>query len=319
MTNSTNNKFYLMSAIFKKILRRIREPNLICLDIFNTFSRRLNDETFLKWRFLIMMGERLDLKNPKTFNQKLQWLKLYDRNPLYTTLVDKVKVKDYVAEKIGAEYIIPTLKVYSSPEEVKLGELPEKFVLKTNHDGDSLGVFVCKDKNVFDFERAINVLSNNLNRNYYWVGREWPYYDVKPCIFAEEYKEDDSGELMDYKFFCFDGKVKAIFVATERSTGHVKFDYYDRDFNHLDFVQSHPMSGRNIPKPLNYDQMIDVAEKLSEGIPHVRVDLYNCGGMIFFGEMTFYHYGGMIKFHPKEWDYTFGSCLNLPDKKYGAE
>ena len=302
-----------------KVANRLRHPYLIALDVFNRIAPRLDDEHFLRYRFRIVMGKKLNLKDPESYNEKIQWLKLYDRNPLYTTLVDKVAVKDYVASRIGEEYIIPTLKVYSSPEDVKLDELPEKFVLKTNHDGDSLGVFVCKDKSTFDFEKALAQLTKNTQRNYYYTGREWPYKDVKPCIFAEKYEEDESGELMDYKFFCFEGKVKAIFVATERSTGHVKFDYYDRDFNHLDFVQSHPMSGKNIPKPQNYDKMIEVAEKLSGGIPHVRVDLYNCSGKILFGEMTFYHYGGMIKFHPEEWDYTFGSWLTLPEKKYGAE
>ena len=261
------------------------------------------------------MGKRLDLKNPTSYNEKLQWLKLYDRNPLYTKLVDKVAVKDYVASIIGNEYIIPTLKVYKSPEEVRIEDLPERFVLKTNHDGDSLGVFVCKDKKNFDFNKAISILSKNLQHNYYYTGREWPYKNVNPVIFAEEYKEDEFGELRDYKFFCFNGVVKALFVATDRSVGHVKFDYFDRDFNHLDFTQSHPMSNVTLKKPDNFEKMIELAERLSKGLPHVRIDLYNCNGRIYFGEMTFYHYGGMIKFHPEEWDYKFGSWLQLPKYK----
>lgn len=298
--------------MLNKIFNRIKNPQLIVLDFFNKFSKYLNDEQFLRYRFRIVMGKRLDLKNPTSYNEKLQWLKLYDRNPLYTKLVDKVAVKDYVASIIGNEYIIPTLKVYKSPEEVRIEDLPERFVLKTNHDGDSLGVFVCKDKKNFDFNKAISILSKNLQHNYYYTGREWPYKNVNPVIFAEEYKEDEFGELRDYKFFCFNGVVKALFVATDRTVGHVKFDYFDRDFNHLDFTQSHPMSNVTLKKPDNFKKMIELAERLSKGLPHVRIDLYNCNGKIYFGEMTFYHYGGMIKFHPEEWDYKFGSWLQLP-------
>lgn len=298
-----------------KILNRIKNPNLIALDVFNRFSNRLDDEHFLRYRFRIVMGAKLNLDAPRSYNEKLQWLKLYDRNPLYTQLVDKLAVKDYVSKIVGEDYVIPTIKVYSSPDEVKLDDLPEKFVLKTNHDGDSLGVFICKDKNTFDFDKALHVLSSNLKKNYYYAGREWPYKHVKPCIFAEKYEEDETGELRDYKFFCFNGLVKASFVATERSSGHVKFDYFDREFNHLNFTQSHPMSSMAISKPENYDKMIEIAEQLSKGIPHVRVDLYNCRGKILFGEMTFYHYGGMVKFHPEKWDYIFGSWLDLPSKK----
>lgn len=301
--------------MLNKIFNRIKNPQLIVLDVFNKFSKYLNDEQFLRYRFRIVMGKRLDLKNPTSYNEKLQWLKLYDRNPLYTKLVDKVAVKDYVASIIGNEYIIPTLKVYKSPEEVRIEDLPERFVLKTNHDGDSLGVFVCKDKKNFDFNKAISILSKNLKHNYYYTGREWPYKNVNPVIFAEEYKEDEFGELRDYKFFCFNGVVKALFVATERSVGHVKFDYFDRNFNHLDFTQSHPMSNVTLKKPDNFEKMIELAERLSRGLPHVRIDLYNCNGKIYFGEMTFYHYGGMIKFHPEEWDYKFGSWLQLPKYK----
>lgn len=305
--------------MFEKIVNRLRHPNLILLDLFNIVSKYIDDEHFIKYRFRIVMGKKININNPITYNEKLQWLKLYDRNPLYTTLVDKIQVKDYVAEIIGTEYIIPTIKVYESPSEIKLNDLPNQFVLKTNHDGDSLGVFVCKDKNTFDLDKALVTLSNNLKRNYYYTGREWPYKNVKPYIFAEKYEEDEYGELRDYKFFCFDGKVKAVFIATERSSGHVKFDYFDRDFNHLDFIQSHPMSDKQINKPANYEEMIIIAEKLSKGIPHVRVDLYNCNGRILFGEMTFYHYGGMIKFHPEEWDYIFGSWLSLPINKCNNE
>ena len=299
--------------MIEKIVARIKNPTLILLDFFNKVSKYMSDELFLRCRFRIVMGKKLDLKNPTTYNEKLQWLKLYDRNPEYTRLVDKIAVKGFVEETIGPEYVIPTLKVYTAPEDVNINDLPKQFVIKTNHDGDSLGVFVCKDKNTFDFKKALSSLSKNLKRNYYYTGREWPYKNVKPYIFVEEYKEDESGELRDYKFFCFNGIVKALFVATERSKGQVKFDYFDRDFNHLNLRQSHPTSDKPIPKPQNFELMIQLAEKLSKGIPHVRVDLYNCNGHIYFGEMTFYHYGGMIKFHPEKWDYIFGEWITLPN------
>lgn len=305
--------------MIKKITNRIKNPNLIALDLFNKIAKYLSDEDFLMCRFRIFMGKRLDLKNPKTFNEKLQWLKLYDRNPLYTTLVDKFAVKDWVASKVGIKYVIPTLNVYDSIDEINLAELPKQFVLKTTHYGDSLGVIVCKDKEKFDFANAKSRLQKSMELDYYKAGREWPYKNVIRRIIAEEYKEDQFGELRDYKFLCFDGVVKAMFVATDRSTGHVCFDYFDKEFNHLNLVQNHPMYGKPIAKPQNYEKMIELAEKLSEGFPHVRVDLYNVNGDIYFGEMTFYHYGGMIKFHPEEWDYTFGSWLQLPNTKLTNE
>ena len=220
-----------------------------------------------------------------------------------------------MANIIGEDHIIPTLEVWDCVDALDLSNLPDSFVLKTTHDGDSKGVIICKDKSKINIETVKSQLRKNMETNYYKFGREWPYKNVTPRIIAERYMEDESGELRDYKFFCFDGTVKASFIATERSTGHVKFDYFDRDFNHLDLIQSHPMSDKQIAKPQNYDEMLDIAEKLSKNIPHVRVDLYNCNGKIFFGEMTIYHYGGMIKFNPEEWDYTFGSWLNLPDKR----
>lgn len=302
-----------MNKIKRNLLLKNLLFRIIYLLVNKTFiGRVISDELFLKLQFRVIMGKSLNLRNPITYNEKLQWLKLYDRNPLYTTLVDKLAVKEWVCSRIGKEYVIKTIKVYNNVEEICLDELPNQFVLKSTHYGDSLGVIVCKDKSKFDIVEAKVRLQRSLQLDYYKAGREWPYKNVPRKIIAEEYKEDQSGELMDYKFFCFNGKVKAMFVATERSTGHVKFDYFDRDFNHLDFIQTHPMSTIAIKKPGNYEKMVELAEKLSNGLPHVRVDLYNCNGKIFFGEMTFYHYGGMAKFNPEVWDYKFGKWLELP-------
>ena len=304
----------MMKHFIDKLIFRIKNPRYILLDIFNLFSPLLSDKGFLKLRFRIIMGRKLDLISPRAYNDKLQWLKLYDRRPIYTTFVDKYAVKNYVAEIIGEEHIIPTLKVWDSVADLDLSDLPSSFVLKTTHDGDSKGVIICKDKSKIDLEAVRSRLRKNLKTNYYRFGREWPYKNVVPRIIAEKYIEDESGELRDYKFFCFDGIVKASFVATERSTGDVKFDYFDAEFNHIDMVQSHPMSEHIIKKPKNYDLMLEIASKLSAGFPHVRVDLYNCNGQVYFGELTLYHYGGMIPFYPEKWDYIFGSWLNLPVK-----
>ena len=272
------------------------------------------DKLYLKLLYRRVFNEKLNLENPQKYNEKLFWLKLYDRQPQYTMMVDKYAVKQYVADKIGEEYIIPTLEVWEKPEDIDWDKLPDQFVLKCTHD--SGGLVICRNKESLDKESAKEVLRRCLKRNYYWAGREWPYKNVPPRIIAEKYMEDKSvGELPDYKFFCFDGEVKALFIGTERGTGDVKFDYYDADFNHLDLVQEHPMSGKDLLKPQHFEKMKELAGKLSKGIPHVRVDLYNINGSIYFGEMTFYHHGGVIPFHPESWDYTFGSWIKLPKKQ----
>lgn len=273
------------------------------------------DKLYLQLLYRRIFNKKLDLNNPKSFNEKLQWIKLYDRRPEYTMMVDKYAVKEYVAGKIGKKYIIPTLGIWDKPEDIEWDNLPNQFVLKCTHD--SGGLVICRDKDKLDKEAAIKKLSESLKRNYYIAGREWPYKNVPRRIIAEKYMEDVSvGELPDYKFFCFDGVVKALFIGTERGTGDVKFDFYDADFNHLDFVQEHPMAGKVLPKPQHFEKMKELASQLSQGIPHVRVDFYNINGDIYFGEMTFFHHGGVIPFHPEEWDYTFGSWIKLPkDKK----
>lgn len=274
----------------------------------------LSDELYLKLLYQKMFGKKLNLENPQTFNEKLQWLKLYDRRPEYTTMVDKYAVKKYVADIIGDEYVIPTYGVWDSPDDIEWDLLPEQFVLKCTHD--SGGQVICRDKSRLDKAQAISRLKKSLKTDYYKAGREWPYENVPRRVIAERYMEDPSNinDLPDYKFFCFDGEVKALFIGTERGTGDVKFDYYDADFNHLDLIQIHPMSGKNLPRPLNFEIMRALASKLSKGIPQVRVDFYNINGNIYFGELTFFHHGGIIPFHPEKWDYIFGSWIKLPQR-----
>lgn len=274
-----------------------------------------SDEDYLKIIFRLKMGYKLDLDNPRTFSEKLAWLKLYDHNPEYTKLVDKYAVKEIVENKIGAQYIIPTLGVWNHPEDIIWDELPNSFVLKTTHGGGNTGVIICKDKSVFEPQKAIDCLNKSLKQDIYRTLREWPYKDVPRRIIAEEYIKGENNDLPDYKFFCFDGVVKALFIGTERQTGNVKFDFFDADFNHLDLVQSHSMSGKEIKKPDCFEEMKRIASELSKGIPHVRIDLYEVNGHIYFGEYTFYHHGGCVPFHPQEWDNVFGSWINLPPFK----
>ena len=294
-------------------MQYIHQPKNILIGALNHWGHFLSDEQFLKCQYYLHMGKKLNLRNPQTYNEKLQWLKLYDRRPDYTIMVDKYSVKEYVKGIIGEEYIIPTLGAWDNFKDIDFNKLPKQFVLKTTHGGGNTGVVVCKDKETFDYDTAKDKLNKSLKSCIYDTIREWPYKNVKRRIIAEQYIEDKKiGELADYKFFCFDGEVKALFVGTERGTGNVKFDYYDSDFNHLDLVQFHPMSEHPLPKPQNFELMKDLSSRLSKGIPHVRVDLYECNGHVYFGELTFYHHGGIVPFHPESWDYTFGGWLNLP-------
>lgn len=273
----------------------------------------LSDETYLKMAYKSKMGKKLNLDNPKTFNEKLQWLKLYDRKPEYTRYVDKIEVRKYIAETIGEEYLIPCLGVWDSPEDIDFSKLPNQFVLKCNHNS-GLGMCICKDKSKLDISKVKNELLKGLKQNYFLNGREWPYKNVKPKIIAEKYMEDESGyELKDYKFFCFDGKVKALFIASDREiiNEETKFDFFDEEFNHLNFRNGHPNSKNKIDKPKGFEKMKQLAEKLSVDIPQVRVDLYDIDGEIYFGELTFTHWSGLIPFEPESWDYKFGSWLDL--------
>ena len=299
------------------------KTRLFLLKWFDRFSRRnmlnvLPDKLYLKTIFRLKLNEKLDLKNPKTFNEKLQWLKLYDRKPLYTTMVDKYEVKEYVKELIGNEYIVPTLGIWERFEDINFDALPDQFVLKCTHD--SGGLAICQDKANFDIEKAKEKINKCLKVNYYWKGREWPYKDVKPRIIAEKYmkdsKENNEEGLTDYKFFCFDGEPKAMFIATDRANKdeETKFDFYDMNFNHLPFVNGHPNANKTIMKPKQFEMMKELCMKLSKNIPQVRVDFYECEGNIYFGELTFFHWGGMVPFKPEEWDYTFGSWIRLPEQ-----
>lgn len=300
--------------MIKKIIRFVTDSDYR----FEVLDRRgfynsVDDEKYLKKKFKSLMGKELDLKNPQTFNEKLQWLKLYNRRDEYTMMVDKVAVRDYISEKLGEEYLIPCLGVWDNPEDINFDELPEKFVLKCNHNS-GLGMCICKDKSKLDIEKVKKELKKGLEQDYYMTNREWPYKNVPRKIIAEKFMVDESGtELKDYKLFCFDGKPCYMFIATDRSTPGVetKFDFYDMEFNHLPFTNGHPNSDKVIQKPKGFEEMKELACKLSEGIPHVRIDFYDINGKVYFGETTFFHWSGMVPFEPAEWDYKFGELLNI--------
>lgn len=288
------------------------------MNIIIDLLRKLPDKCYLSLKYYKEFGRFPNWKNPQTFSEKLQWLKLYDRKPEYTTMVDKYAVKKYVADIIGEKYVIPTLGLWDRPEDIEWDKLPNQFVLKTTHGGGNEGVAICYNKSTFDRQKAISLLNKDLRTDLYVVWREWPYKNVPKRIVAEKYIEPnpETNDLSDYKFFCFDGKVKGLFVATERQNPNeeVKFDFFDADYNHLPFRQGHDHAKVTPPKPKNFELMKQLAEKLSKGIPHVRVDLYDLGDKVLFGELTFYHFSGLVKFEPEEWDYTIGSWLNLPNK-----
>lgn len=280
---------------------------------FQIIAKVLPDKIYLRLLYFKHFGYFPDLKNPKTYNEKLQWLKLNNRNPLYTNLVDKITVKEYVANIIGEEYIIPTINTYSSLDDIEFDKLPNQFVIKWNHDSGS--IVICKDKSTFNKKMALNRLKSGQKLNGYWYGREWPYKRVLPKVMVEEYKEDEeTKELRDYKFFCFNGEVKAMFIASSRHINKEPyFDFYDANFNWLNVKQKHPNSPHPLRKPKCFDEMKRLASKLSKGFPHVRVDLYEVNGRVYFGEYTFYHFSGIVPFIPKEFDELMGSWINLKD------
>lgn len=274
----------------------------------------VGDASFIKMAYWLKFSEKLDLNNPKTFNAKLQWLKLYDHRSEYITMVDKIAVKDYVAERVGSDYIIPNLGVWGKPEDIDWDSLPNQFVIKWNHDSGS--IVICKDKNNFDKDGAIKRLSRGEKVNGFWYGREWPYKNVKPLLLAEPYLEDGkTSELRDYKVFCFDGKAKLLLVASERQKKgeSVKFDFFDVNGKHLDIVNDHPQASTPPDLPSTFKTMLLLAEKISTGYPHLRVDFYEVDGKVYIGELTLYHGSGLMLFEPKIWQKKMGEWIVLPN------
>ena len=310
----------------------IKSPNRILLGIITHFPFLFSDKTSLKVQYRIKLGRKLNLTNPKRYTEKLQWLKLYDRKPEYTTMVDKIAAKEYVASIIGRSHIIPTLGVWNHFDEIDMCSLPNKFVLKTNHGGGGVGVVICKDKANLDIEKAKNVLERSLKHRIYPISREWPYKNVKPHILAEPLLENqrvssdsktdtktvssnDCG-IHDYKFYCFNGIPKVLLIASNRFTTH-NFNYFDMDFQPLPItsVDGDPIDYHLIEKPTMFEEMKSIAKKLSHDLAHVRVDLYEVEGEVFFGELTFYDSSGFDNMNSDMTDLEWGSWITLPCDK----
>ena len=274
------------------------------------FCKQIPDKMYIKMMYYVKLGKKCDLKNPKTFDEKLNWLKLYDRRSEYTMMADKYAVRDYIAEKIGEEYLIPLLGVWDSPDEIDIDSLPDQFVLKGTHD--SASVCICTDKSCFDFDAAREKLSASMKVNYFYPSREWPYRDIKPRIIAEKYMVDESGsELKDYKIYCAGGEPYLIQVDFGRFVHHER-NLYDLDWNYIDKQIEYPKNPEHqIRRPESLEQMLELARKLSEGIPSVRIDFYDINGQIYFGEITFYQEGGYAKFEPEEYAYELGAKIQI--------
>lgn len=277
--------------------------------LIKKLSHIIPDKLYIKLKYRMRMGKFPDLKNPKTFNEKLQWLKLYDRKPIYTTMVDKYEVKKYVADLIGEEYVIPLLGVWDKFDDIDFDALPERFVLKCTHDSGGLVIF--RDKKALDINKVKTKLNNSLKNNYFYHTREWPYKNVNPKIIAEKYLENDSGEeLKDFKFFCFNGEPKIMYISNDIGSDP-RTDFFDMDFNHLDLHFKDPNADVLPQKPVQFEKMKELAAILSKDIPHVRVDFYESNGNIYFGEFTFFHSGGMFDITPSEWKIILGEWIKI--------
>lgn len=298
----------------KKVRKFIENPFKIVPYFLRRFKifRLIPDEIYLKINYKLLTGKKLNLNNPKTFNEKLQWLKLNNRKKEYTAMVDKYEVRKYIAETIGEEYLIPILGIYDNFDQINFDNLPNQFVLKCTHD--SGGLIICKDKSSFDIDTARKKINKHLKKNYYYLHREWPYKNVRPRIICEKYMEDKSGnDLMDYKYMCFNGKVKCTFVCLNRSSSTgLNIDIYDRDWGLMPFRRSsHLNSDTKKNRPQNYEKMVELAEKLSQDLQFIRVDFYEVNGLIYFGELTFYPGSGYEQFYPDLYDDRLGEWIKL--------
>lgn len=296
----------------------MREINVILIvnrflgKLIKSISPILPDSIFLMLYFPLRTGSKLNLRNPKTFNQKLQWLKIHNRNPLYTDMVDKLKSKEWAAKIIGNEHIVKTLAVWNTPNEISFDKLPQEFIIKPNHNSGE-GIIICKDKKKLDLELTKKIIFKAFKNNYYRYNREWPYLNVERKIFAEELLKNDADvDLKDYKFFCFGGEPKFLKVDLNRFHGH-RANYYNLDWELQDFGEErYPADPKIIvEKPENFNEMVEFAKKLSKGQPFLRVDFYSVNGKTYFGELTFYPASGMGKWYPEGMDRKLGELIDL--------
>ena len=294
------------------IIEKIIKEREIRLKILN-FLRFIPDEIMLKIEYKMKIGKKLNLKTPITFNEKIQWLKLNDRNPLYTKMADKYAVREYIKEKIGEKYLVPLYGIWNNVDEIPFNNLPKEFVLKCTHDSGS--VILCQDKNNLDINKAKKKLKDRLKKNSFWYGREWVYKDIKPKIIAEKYLKDEKNTYLPvYKFFCFNGEPKIIQSIQNDKQNNETIDYFDIRWNLLNIKQRFPNSEKPFQKPQELNEMLEIAKKLSKDLIFLRVDLYIVNKRIYFSENTFYPDAGYSVFEPEEWDKKLGNWINLINK-----
>lgn len=306
-----------------KLTKAIQNPELVLewLVTHSRLCRKMSDKRYISFLYRIHFRRKINLDNPQTFSEKLQWLKLYDRKPEYTRLVDKAAVKDYVAGIIGKEYVIPTIGVWERPEDIEWNALPERFVLKTTHGGGNAGVVICRNKASFDRNKAIKKLNRSLKQDIYRSLREWPYKNVPRRIIAEQYiaPAPNHNDLPDYKFFCFNGEPKFCQVITGRDT-KMCVDFFDKDWNHQPFHEPKKSIFADVfpSKPENYEMMLKAAAQLANGKAFSRIDFYDIGEKVYFGEITFFPTSGMGGFTPNDYDSIIGQMISLPGEKRGV-
>lgn len=307
-----------MSNAAEKISAVIKNPYIIfkymkALGMLD----RASDKTVIKMMFRANINKKLNLENPKTFSEKIQWLKLYERNPEHTVFADKIKVREHIKKTIGEEYLIPLIGTWDSPDDIDFDALPEQFVLKCNHNSGT-GMYICRDKSKLDADKVREALRKGLAEDFYLVNREWPYKNIPRKILAEKFIVDSkTKELRDYKFFCFDGKPMIMDLISERKVGveDERIDFFDMDGNHLKMKYQEFKNSDTVPElPSQFEKMKEIAEKLAKGFPFIRIDLYEADEKVYFGEMTFFPSSGMKPFDPEDWDEKMGSWITLPKK-----
>lgn len=303
----------------EKLLRKtktvINKPDILAEKALYFSSKVFDDQTYLKMLFAIKSGYKLNLAYPKTFNEKLQWLKIHYRNPIMTKMVDKYMAKSFVSEVIGKEYVVTNYGVWDSFEEIDISQLPKSFVLKTTHDQG--GVVIVYDKDNFDINGARKKLNKHLKVQHYYLTREWPYKDVKPRIMAERLLiNEENSDIKDYKFYCFQGEPRLMYISHGKQSDTKYLDFFDIQFNRLDISRpGFSQSDIDYTIPETWDLMKELAKKLSNGFPHLRVDFYCVEGKVYVGELTFFQGGGMMPFEPTSWDNTLGDWIDLESVK----
>lgn len=304
-------------TLIKNIFTSIQHPWKFVFNVFRRVPQLIPDKLFLQVKYRVQMDRWPNLANPQTFTEKINWLKLNNRKPIYTKMVDKYEAKTFVASQIGGEYIIPTLGIWETPEQIDWNSLPDQFVLKTTHGGGSNGIIVCTDKSKLNKEQSIAKLNKALKSNIFLYFREWPYKNVPKRIIAETFMKDDKdplgSSLTDYKFYCFNGEPMYCQVIRDRNTKET-IDFYDMEWNHMPFIGLNRMANNGlfpVAKPKHLEKLISICRQLSNGIPFLRVDLYLINDKEYFGELTFYPASGFGVFTPSEWDAKLGDLIKL--------